>query len=61
MANGGIIGPVNDPQRGDVTTAITSSGTYSNPGFGPGTATGMIVAGGGGGASAGPGNSGGGT
>jgi hypothetical protein len=22
MANGGIIGPVNDPQRGDVTTHL---------------------------------------
>ena len=29
MANGGIIGPVNDPQRGDLTTPFTASGTYT--------------------------------
>jgi hypothetical protein len=30
MANGGIIGPVNDPTRGDrITTTFTSSGTYT--------------------------------
>jgi hypothetical protein len=52
MSNGGIIGPVVNPTRGDLTTAITASGTYTNPGFGPGGATVMIVAGGGGGAAA---------
>jgi hypothetical protein len=47
MANGGIIGPVNDPQRGDLTTTFTSSGTYTSPGFGPGQADYLVVAGGG--------------
>jgi hypothetical protein len=48
MSNGGIIGPVNDPTRGDLTTSFTSSGTYTSPGFGPGKATVLVVAGGGG-------------
>jgi hypothetical protein len=48
MSNGGIIGPVNDPTRGDLTTAITSSTPYTSPGFGPGKATVLVVAGGGG-------------
>jgi hypothetical protein len=48
MANGGIIGPVNDP-TGDVTTTFTASGTYTSPGFGPGQADYLVVAGGGGG------------
>jgi hypothetical protein len=62
MANGGIIGPVNDPQRGDVTTTFTSSGTYASPGFGPGQADYLVVAGGAGGGSgsSGPGGGGGG-
>jgi len=51
MANGGIIGPINDPKRGDVTTTFTSSGTYTSPGYGPGTADVLVVAGGGGGGS----------
>ena len=29
MSNGGIIGPVNDPTRADVTTTFTASGTVS--------------------------------
>jgi len=49
MANGGIIGPINDPTRGPYTTSYTSSGSYTAPGFGPGTATVLVVAGGGGG------------
>jgi hypothetical protein len=49
MANGGIIGPVNDPTRGDLTTTFTASGTYTSPGFGPGQADYLVVAGGGGG------------
>ena len=49
MANGGIIGPINDPTRGPYTTTYTASGTYTSPGFGPGTATVLVVAGGGGG------------
>jgi hypothetical protein len=36
-------------QRGDVTTTFTSSGTYTSPGFGPGQADYLVVAGGGGG------------
>jgi hypothetical protein len=28
MSNGGIIGPVNDPTRGDLTTTFTASGTH---------------------------------
>ena len=32
MSNGGIIGPVNDPTRGDLTTTFTASGTYASPG-----------------------------
>ena len=47
MSNGGIIGPVNDPTRGDVTTSFTASGTYASPGFGPGTASVLVVSGGG--------------
>jgi hypothetical protein len=31
MANGGIIGPVNDPTRTDQVTSFTASGTYTNP------------------------------
>jgi hypothetical protein len=49
MANGGIIGPINDPTRGDFTTTFTASGTYTSPGFGPGQADYLVVAGGGGG------------
>jgi hypothetical protein len=59
MANGGIIGPVNDPQRGDVTTTFTSSGTYTSPGFGPGQADYLVVAGGGGAGVVGGGGAGG--
>ena len=44
MSNGGIIGPVNDPTRGPVTTSFTSSGTYTSPGFGPGSASVLVVA-----------------
>jgi hypothetical protein len=55
MANGGIIGPINDPTRGDVTTTFTSSGTYTSPGFGPGQADYLVVAGGGAGGSTGGG------
>jgi hypothetical protein len=55
MANGGIIGPVNDPQRGDVTTTFTASGTYTSPGFGPSQADYLVVAGGGGGSRTGGG------
>jgi hypothetical protein len=34
MANGGIIGPINDPTQGyqgDLTTTFTASGTYTSP------------------------------
>jgi hypothetical protein len=48
MANGGIIGPVNDPIRADLTTTFTASGTYTSPGVGPGQADYLVVAGGGG-------------
>ena len=46
MANGGIIGPVNDPIIGDVVTPFTSPGTY-NPYTPQGDV--LVVAGGGGG------------
>jgi hypothetical protein len=49
MSNGGIIGPVQNPQRGSLTTTFTASGTYTSPGFGPGQADYLVVAGGGGG------------
>ena len=49
MSNGGIIGPVQNPQRGSVTTTFTSSGTYTNPLAGPLQADYLVVAGGGGG------------
>ena len=49
MSNGGIIGPVQNPVRGDFTTTFTASGTYTSPGFGPGQADYLVVAGGGGG------------
>jgi hypothetical protein len=51
MSNGGIIGPVVNPQRGSVTTVITASGTLLKPGFGPGELQLLVVAGGGGGES----------
>ena len=51
MANGGIIGPINDPTRGPYTTTYTASGTYTTPGYGPGTASVLVVAGGAGGGS----------
>ena len=59
MSNGGIIGPVVNPTRGDLTTTFTASGTYASPGFGPGTGTVLIVAGGGGGNQASGGGGGG--
>ena len=31
MANGGIIGPVNDPTSTTVVTSFTASGTYNYP------------------------------
>jgi hypothetical protein len=49
MANGGIIGPVNDPTRTDQVTSFTASGTYTNPQAGPQQADYLVVAGGGGG------------
>ena len=42
MANGGIIGPVNDPTSSDIVTSFTSSGTLS---FGAaGISTGKAIA-----------------
>ena len=49
MANGGIIGPIQTTARSDHQTVFTSSGNYCTPGFGPGTASVLVVAGGGGG------------
>ena len=55
MANGGIIGPVQNPTRGAYTTTYTASGSYTSPGYGPGNANYLIVAGGGGGGNQGGG------
>ena len=50
MANGGIIGPVNDPTSTTVVTTFTASGTLNSPNQAPNTATVLVVAGGGAGA-----------
>ena len=60
MANGGIIGPINDPTLADITTTFTASGSYTSPGLGPLQADYLVVAGGGGGAGGGCGGGGGG-
>jgi hypothetical protein len=64
MANGGIIGPVNDPTISDLNQTFTASGTFNMPNSGPapGQADYLVVAGGGGGGpmSAGAGGGGGG-
>jgi hypothetical protein len=56
MANGGIIGPVNDPTTTTVVTTFTSSGTYTynypNQAT-PGEVDYLVVAGGGGGGNGG--------
>jgi hypothetical protein len=51
MANGGIIGPVNDPTISDLNQTFTASGTFNMPNSGPspGQADYLVVAGGGGG------------
>jgi hypothetical protein len=54
MANGGIIGPINDPTSTTVTTTFTASGTLNTcsleaNGPTPGTVDYLVVAGGGGG------------
>jgi hypothetical protein len=51
MANGGIIGPVNDPTISDLTQTFTASGTFNMPNSGPapGQVDYLVVAGGGGG------------
>jgi hypothetical protein len=50
MANGGIIGPVNDPTTTTVVTTFTASGTYNYPNQAtPGQVDYLVVAGGGGG------------
>jgi hypothetical protein len=52
MANGGIIGPVNDPTTTTVVTSFTASGTYNYPNQAtPGQVDYLVVAGGGGGGS----------
>ena len=53
MANGGIIGPVNDPTISDLTQTFTASGTFNMPNSGPapGQVDYLVVAGGGGGGS----------
>ena len=47
MANGGIIGPINDPTKTDLLEAFTSPGTFTSP-IGATTGDLLIVAGGGG-------------
>jgi hypothetical protein len=54
MSNVGIIGPVQNPVRGDLTTSFTASGNYTSA-VGAGTATVLVIAGGGGGAAGGGG------
>jgi hypothetical protein len=51
MANGGIIGPVNDPTISDLTQTFTASGTFNMPNSAPapGQVDYLVVAGGGGG------------
>jgi hypothetical protein len=49
MANGGIIGPVNDPTTATVVTPFTASGTYTHPNQAPDQVDYLVVAGGGGG------------
>ncbi len=51
MANGGIIGPINDPTKTDLLEAFTSPGTFTSP-IGATTGDLLIVAGGGGSGSA---------
>jgi hypothetical protein len=52
MANGGIIGPVNDPTTTTVVNTFTSSGTYNYPNQAtPGQVDYLVVAGGGAGGS----------
>jgi hypothetical protein len=53
MANGGIIGPVNDPTISNLTQTFTASGTFNMPNSGPapGQVDYLVVAGGGGGGS----------
>ena len=56
MANGGIIGPVNDPTSTTVVTSFTASGTFNYPNQAtPGQVDYLVVAGGG---SGGPGGGG---